>query len=123
MNFEVDGGSENQNRIVLAFYAHLVAKRSTEVVVAYRLPLMHTHNRLDRKFGTASQNTRGRSGGRARVGCGALSQQEWDRKVTASLSGSCDVNVSTVLRFLMCFLQQQHSYLIPPFLFILFLHR
>ena len=123
VNFEIDGGSENQNRTVLAFYAHLVAKRSTEVVVAYRPPLMHTHNRLDRKFGTASQNTCGRSGGRARVGCGALSQQEWDRKVTASLSGSCDVNVSTVLRFLMCFLQQQHSYLIPLFLFILFLHR
>ena len=55
--------------------------------------------------------------------CGALSQQVWDRKVTASLSGSCDVNVGTVLRFRMCFLQQQHSYLIPPFLFILFLHR
>lgn len=65
MNFEIDGGSENQNRTVLAFYAYLVAKRSTEVVVAFRIPVMHTHNQLDRKFGTASQNTRGCSGGRA----------------------------------------------------------
>ena len=67
-------------------------KKSTEQLIAHRLPLNHTHNRLDRKFGTAAQSTRGRSGVRARAGCGAHSQQEFNRKVVMAIS-DCHVEV------------------------------
>jgi hypothetical protein len=36
LNTEIDGGSENKNKTVLAYYAHLVAKKSTEKVLAHR---------------------------------------------------------------------------------------
>ena len=45
---------DENNKTVLAYYAHLMAKKSTEQVLAHRPPLEHTHNRLDRKFGTAA---------------------------------------------------------------------
>jgi len=85
VNFEIDGGSKNQNKTLIAYYAYLVLKRTVKRVRAWRLPIKHTHNRLDKDFGKGSQGTRGRSGARKSAGVGALSQQDWARNVIAAI--------------------------------------
>lgn len=47
---QVDGGSENANRYVLAFFEFLVAKRMAKRVYYTRLPVGHTHEDIDACF-------------------------------------------------------------------------
>ena len=92
---EVDGGSENQNRTVFALCADLVGRGCTDLITAHRLPIHHTHNRLDGYFGTISQHVKGKIGTKQQRhsnGIGALSQQDWDSAVRESL-GAVDVEV------------------------------
>ena len=62
VSFEVDGGSENQNKTVFALCADLVLQSCVDMITLYRLPIHHTHNRLDSYFGTLSQGVKGRAG-------------------------------------------------------------
>lgn len=47
---QVDGGSENANRFLLAFLEFLVAKRMTKRIYYTRLPVGHTHEDIDACF-------------------------------------------------------------------------
>lgn len=47
----VDGGSENANKYMLAICELLVARRLTKKIVLSRLPVGHTHEDIDGKFG------------------------------------------------------------------------
>ena len=97
VNFEIDGGSENQNITVLAFYALLLVHDSCNSATASRLPIHHGHNLLDSFFGTGAQGVKGKrgrpgAGGRESAGQGSMSQQDWDRNVARALqSVNCEV--------------------------------
>lgn len=47
----IDGGSENANKYLLAVCELLVARRLTKNIVLSRLPVGHTHEDIDGKFG------------------------------------------------------------------------
>jgi len=49
---QVDGGSENANKYVLAALEFLVIKRVVQKIVLTRLPVGHTHEDIDACFGT-----------------------------------------------------------------------
>lgn len=49
--YQVDGGSENANVVTLAICELLVAKRLTKRIYLTRLPVGHTHEDIDAKFG------------------------------------------------------------------------
>jgi hypothetical protein len=49
---QVDGGSENANKYVLAALEFLVIKRVVQEIVLTRLPVGHTHEDIDAFFGT-----------------------------------------------------------------------
>lgn len=48
---QIDGGSENANKAVLAFFALLVARRVVRHIELCRLPTGHTHENIDACFG------------------------------------------------------------------------
>lgn len=54
---QIDGGSENVNKTVLAMLALLVAKRvgGLRALVLTRLPVGHTHEDIDSIFGVISR--------------------------------------------------------------------
>jgi hypothetical protein len=56
--WQVDGGSENANKNVLAFCEYLVAKTPIEEIVLTRLPVGHTHEDIDGRFGKIWQHCR-----------------------------------------------------------------
>lgn len=58
--FQVDGGSENANKYVLAFLEYLVSRRITRKVVYSRLPTGHTHEDIDACFAQLWKWLRGR---------------------------------------------------------------
>ena len=92
VSLEVDGGSENQNKTVLALCADLLLRGCTKVITLYRLPIHHTHNVLDGYFGKLSQSTKGGVGGRQSLGSCSLSQQDWDKTAENTLK-NVDVKV------------------------------
>ena len=49
---QVDGGSENANKYVLAALEFLVIKRVVQKIIITRLPVGHTHEDIDACFGT-----------------------------------------------------------------------
>ena len=82
VSFEVDGGSENQNKTLFALCADLILRRCAKRITLYRLPIHHTHNILDAFFGQLAQAAKGTDGSaktRHSLGVGSLSQQDWDR--------------------------------------------
>ena len=56
--WQVDGGSENANKSVLALCEYLVAKTPIEEIVLTRLPVGHTHEDIDGRFGKIWQHCR-----------------------------------------------------------------
>lgn len=50
--WQVDGGSENANKVTLAFCEYLVKETSIEEIYLTRLPVGHTHEDIDARFGT-----------------------------------------------------------------------
>jgi hypothetical protein len=48
--YQIDGGSENIAKSVLAMCELLVARRTFKKVVLARLPVGHTHEDIDSKF-------------------------------------------------------------------------
>lgn len=52
---QVDGGSENANKYVLASLEILVSKRVVRKIIFSRLPTGHTHEDIDACFGTISR--------------------------------------------------------------------
>ena len=48
--YQIDGGSENTAKSVLAFCELLVARRLVRKLVLARLPVGHTHEDVDAKF-------------------------------------------------------------------------
>jgi len=50
--WQIDGGSENANTSILAFCEYLVSQTPVEEVVLTRLPVGHTHEDIDARFGT-----------------------------------------------------------------------
>ena len=49
--FQIDGGSENANVYILAICELIVIKRLTKRIYLTRLPVGHTHEDIDAKFG------------------------------------------------------------------------
>ena len=47
---QVDGGSENANKTILALCEYLVAKRMVKSITYSRLPTGHTHEDIDATF-------------------------------------------------------------------------
>lgn len=95
VSIEVDGGSENQNKTVFALCADLVLRGCTKRITLYRLPIHHTHNVLDARFGQLSQCSKGKEGlGKTRhsLGQGAMCQQDWDKCAENTLK-TVDVKV------------------------------
>ena len=56
--WQVDGGPENANTDVLAFCEYLVSQTPIEEVVLSRLPVGHTHEDIDARFGTIWEHIR-----------------------------------------------------------------
>jgi len=50
--YQIDGGSENTAKCVLAMCELIVARRLTKKIILTRLPVGHTHEDIDSKFGT-----------------------------------------------------------------------
>ena len=50
--WQIDGGPENSNKAVLAFCEWLVANTPVQKLVLTRLPVGHTHEDIDARFGT-----------------------------------------------------------------------
>ena len=48
--WQVDGGSENSNKIVLALAEYLVAETPIEEMYVTRLPVGHTHEDIDARY-------------------------------------------------------------------------
>ena len=48
---QIDGGSENANKYLLAALEYVVAKRLVQKIVLTRLPVGHTHEDIDACFG------------------------------------------------------------------------
>ena len=48
---QIDGGSENANKYLLAALEYIVAKRVVQKIVLTRLPVRHTHEDIDACFG------------------------------------------------------------------------
>ena len=93
VSFEVDGGSENQNKTVIALCADLLVRKCTKMITLVRLPIHHTHNILDGYFGQLSQSTKGKvSATRHIMGVGSRSQQDWDKAAQSTLR-TVDVKV------------------------------
>lgn len=59
--FQVDGGSENANKYVLAILELLVSKRMARTIVYTRLPTGHTHEDIDSCFGHTWKHMRKRT--------------------------------------------------------------
>lgn len=51
INIQIDGGSENANKTLLALCELIVAMRLTQKIYLTRLPVGHTHEDIDGKFG------------------------------------------------------------------------
>lgn len=49
--FQIDGGSENANKYTLAICELLIARRLCRRIILTRLPVGHTHDDIDAKFG------------------------------------------------------------------------
>ena len=49
--YQVDGGSENTAKVVIALMEYLVSKRMFQTIVLTRLMVGHSHEDIDRKFG------------------------------------------------------------------------
>lgn len=47
---QIDGGSENTSRVVVAFFEHLIILGLCMVIVITRLPVGHTHEDIDSRF-------------------------------------------------------------------------
>jgi len=56
--WQVDGGPENANKCILGFCEYLVAVTPIKQIVLSRLPVGHTHEDIDAKFGTIWTNIR-----------------------------------------------------------------
>jgi hypothetical protein len=50
--WQVDGGPENANAFVYAFAEYLVAQTPINEIYVTRLPVGHTHEDIDARFGT-----------------------------------------------------------------------
>jgi hypothetical protein len=48
---QIDGGSENANKVILAICELLIARGLTKRIVLTRLPGGHTHEDIDGRFG------------------------------------------------------------------------
>lgn len=57
---QIDGGPENANAAVLALCEYLVAQGMTKELRLTRLPVGHTHEDIDGKFGTLWRGARKR---------------------------------------------------------------
>jgi hypothetical protein len=49
--YQIDGGSENANKTILAICELLIARGLTKKIVVTRLPPGHTHEDIDGRFG------------------------------------------------------------------------
>ena len=56
--FQIDGGSENANSTTLAMCELMIARRLTKRIYITRLPVGHTHEDLDAKYGHIWKNVR-----------------------------------------------------------------
>jgi hypothetical protein len=56
--WQVDGGPENSSKVVLAFCEWLVSVTPIEKLVLSRLPVGHTHEDIDARFGTLWKHLR-----------------------------------------------------------------
>ena len=57
--YQIDGGSKNANGSVLVFGEIIVAKRLCKILTVTRLPVGHTHEDIDAKFGVIWTRNRG----------------------------------------------------------------
>lgn len=58
--WQIDGGAENRSKTVLAVCEHLVAVTPIQSIILTRLPVGHTHEDIDAKFGSIWTGTRSR---------------------------------------------------------------
>ena len=56
--WQIDGGSENANKYVLAICEYLIAQTPIEEIYLTRLPVGHTHEDIDARFGTIWDHVR-----------------------------------------------------------------
>ena len=56
--YQIDGGSENTAKCVLAMCELIVARRLTKKIIITRLPVGHTHEDIDAKFGVLWRHIR-----------------------------------------------------------------
>jgi hypothetical protein len=60
LHWQMDGGSENWNKVVFGFCAYLVSIDVFETIELCRLPMGHTHEDIDAMFGCFSRFFRGK---------------------------------------------------------------
>jgi hypothetical protein len=77
--FQIDGGSENANVYLIAICELLVSKRLTSKIYLTRLPVGHTHEDIDSKFGYIWKKLRS---------VAIISPQEQERKLREIFSSS-----------------------------------
>ena len=58
--WQIDGGSENANRYVLGFCELLIANGIIREILLTRLPVGHTHEDIDQKFGILGTHCMGK---------------------------------------------------------------
>ena len=81
----VDGGSENWNHTVFAFFTHLVTTGVVKEVWLARMPVGHTHNDQDALFSRVSVGLHG--AGSMDNGRGSLTPEEWADTLRACFVG------------------------------------
>jgi hypothetical protein len=75
LKFTIDGGPENWNSSVFAFFAHLVTSGAVKEVWLLRMPVGHTHSDQDAKFSRLSLRLHGSN--RLETGRSCNTPEEW----------------------------------------------
>ena len=91
--FIIDGGSENWNTTVFSFFVHLVTEGIVKEVLLLRMPVGHTHGKVDQRFSRISISLHGHDS--MDTGRSSNTPAEWAESVRlAFLEARCQPDIA-----------------------------